>query len=226
MRTSNFGTDAASVASKRRPSAKGFSVIEILVVLVVIAILSAISIPYVYNYTKLYKSEDQAIKVMDLMRETAQLAMTRRRTFRFEIDLTDNAALVIDENGAAPDTLVKRIPLESVHEVRMDAAPSGVTQPNPPNYVTAAFANDALGHQRNGQTVINNRVWAARFRSDGTAVNAANLPMSVTLYSWPPAAPGSMTPRKLNEVRAITIFGGSGAVRYWKHSGTAFVPYQ
>ncbi|MGD9589757.1 MAG: prepilin-type N-terminal cleavage/methylation domain-containing protein [Pyrinomonadaceae bacterium] len=226
MRTSNFGTDAASIARTRRSAIAGFSVIEILVVLVVIAILSAISIPYVYNYTKLYKSEDQAIKVMDLMRETAQLALTRRRTMRFEIDLTDNAALVIDENGAAPDTLIKRIPLESVSEVRMDAVPSGVTRPTPPNYADAAYTTDTLGHQRAGQTVINNMVWAARFRSDGTAVNAANLPMSVTLYSWPPAQPGSMTPRKLGEVRAITLFGGTGAVRYWKHSGTAFVPYQ
>lgn len=226
MRTTNSGTEAVLIARTRWSRHFGFSVIEILIVLVVIALLSAISIPYVYNYTKLYKSEDQAIKVMDLMRETAQLALTRRRTMRFEIDLTDNAALIIDENGAAPDTLVKRIPLESVHEVRMDAAPSGVTSPNPPNYTAAGFAPDALGHQRGTQTVINNRVWAARFRSDGTAVNAANLPTSVTLYSWPPAAPGSMTPRKMAEVRAITLFGGSGAVRYWKHSGSEFVPYQ
>jgi len=27
------------------------------------------------------------------------------------------------------------------------------------------------------------------------------------------------------EVRAITIVGGSGAVRYWRYNGTQFVPF-
>lgn len=190
----------------------GFSVIELLVVLGVIALLSAISIPYVYNYTKLYKSEDQAIKVMDLMRETAQLALNRRRTVRFELDINNTArpvVRVIDENGAQPDILVKTIPLEPMNEIRMDA-PSGVTRPNPPDYPNVGFVAG---------------VWSARFRSDGSVVNAANNPVSATLYSWPPAS-GSMTPRNMNEVRAITLFGGSGAVRYWKYNGSTFSPYQ
>ena len=201
--------------------AGGYSVIELLVVLGIIGMLSAVSFAYLYNYTRMYKTEDQAIKVMDLMREAAQTALNRRRTVRFELDVSNVARPVvrlIDENGTNPDILMKTIPLEPLKEVRMDVAPSGVARPNPPNYADAGFVGN---------------VFSARFRSDGSVVNAADNPISATLYSWRPisetAQPFSMsnlTPKRIQETRAITVFGGSGAVRYWKHNGTTFVPYQ
>jgi len=70
---------------------RGASLVEIIIALVIIGILSAVSLPYIVNYKKYYKSEDQALKMMDLMREAQQLALAQRRTIRFEIDLTDNA---------------------------------------------------------------------------------------------------------------------------------------
>lgn len=213
-------------------AANGFSLIELIVVISVIVILTAISIPYIYNYKRLYKSEDQALKVMDMMREAGQLALNKRRIIRFELDLTDNAMLIIDENTpttTADDSLVRSIPLERPFEVRMDTRPSlvgVVNQPTPPNYNDATFAADTTGHKAGGSTVTNHSVWAARFRSDGSVVNSFGNPISTNLYLWPPRTPGNAAARDTLEVRAITMFGGSGAVRYWKYNGTAFVPYQ
>jgi prepilin-type N-terminal cleavage/methylation domain-containing protein len=204
----------------------GFSMTELLVVLGVIGVMSVISLPYIVNYKKAYKSADQAVKVIDLMRETGQLAVGRRRTIRFEIDYTDNAALIIDENGAAVDTLIKRIPLELTKDVRMDVVPSGITRPNPPNYTDITAAPDTRGHQAGGTSVAGNSVWAARFRSDGSVVNNADIPINANIYSWPPVSPGSSTPRSTAEVRVITLFGGSGAIRFWKHNGSTFVANQ
>lgn len=211
---------------ERERTHTGFSVVELLVVLGIIALLSAISLPYIVNYKKVYKSEDQALKVIDLMREANQLAITRRRTMRFEIDLTDNTVAIIDENGTGADTEVKEIPLELTRDVRIDSLPTGVTKPNPPNYTDITFTTDAIGHMEGATSVIGHQVWAARFRSDGSMVNAANTPISVNIYSWPPITPGSTSPRSKLEVRAITVFGGSGAIRYWKHNGINFVASQ
>jgi type II secretory pathway pseudopilin PulG len=213
-------------SSPFRNGERGASIVEVIIVLVVIAIMTAISFPYILNYKKLYKSEDQAIKVMDLMREAAQLAMTRRRSFRFEVDLTDNAVLIIDEDGANPDKLYRLIPMEPTGQVRMDVIPSGVTKPNPPNYNNAAFAADGVGHKRGANTVTGHTVWAVRFNSDGSATNQAGVPVSANLFIWPPVTAGSTTPRTKQEVRAITLFGASGAIRYWKHNGSTFVAYQ
>jgi prepilin-type N-terminal cleavage/methylation domain-containing protein len=200
----------------RRKRMRGFSVIEIIVVMVVLGILTAMSLPYLYQFQKLYKTEDQALKLMDLMRESGQLALTHRRAFRFEINLNDNTAKIIDERGAAPDVLLKSIPLEMEKEVRMEFTPTGIVIPNPPNYPAANF----------GST----RIWSMRFASNGSVVSATDIPISATLILWPPKKvpydAADLEPRTLKEVRAITIFGGSGAIRYWKHSGTAFTASQ
>lgn len=196
---------------------------ELLVVLAIIVVISAISVPYILNYRKLYRSEDQSIKIIDLLQETSQLALTRRRTMRLEIDLTDNAVLIIDEDGSNPDKLIKSIPLEKAADIRVDTIPSGVSKPNPPNYANATYSTDTIGHLVGATTVTNHNVWAARFARDGSVVNAANVPISVNIYVWPPLSPGSTTPRNAKEIRAITLFGGSGAIRYWKYDGTTFV---
>ena len=203
----------------------GASVVEIVVALVIIGILAAISLPYIANYKKYYKSEDQALKIIDIMREASQLALTQRRTIRFEIDLTDNAVLLIDQNGSAAGSLIKKVPLEATKDIRIDTIPTGVTKPNPPNYNDIAFATDTIGHLVGSTTVTGHNVWAARFQRDGSVVNttATPTPISVNIYIFPPVSAGSTTPRNKNEVRAITMFGGSGAIRYWKYVDTAFV---
>ncbi|CAN5380688.1 hypothetical protein BH10ACI2_BH10ACI2_05330 [soil metagenome] len=208
----------------KKEAMSGFSAVELIVVLAVIAILSAISLPYIFNYKKAYKSEDQAFKVIDLMREANQLALTKRRTIRFEIDATDNAVLLIDETGA--DFQIKKVPMELTKDVRMDIIPTGVSKPNPPNYTDITFATDGVGHLVGVTTVTGHSVWVARFKSDGSMVTNADVPINANIYVWPPISVGSTTPRSKMEVRALTIFGGSGAIRYWKHDGTNFVASQ
>ena len=212
---------------QKRPHS-GFSVVELLTVVAILLIVSAISIPYIFSYKQKYQSEDQTLKIIDIMQEAKQMALTRRRTFRFEIDLTDNNMLVIDENaaGAADDAVIKAIPLIAPEQVRVDTKPTVVAKPNPPTLNDAVFAVDSIGHLAGGMTVNGHNVWAARFRGDGSVVNAGNNPISANLYLWPPTSPGSPDARVLGEVRAITLFGGSGALRYWRYDGTKFVPHQ
>jgi type II secretory pathway pseudopilin PulG len=204
---------------------KGASIVEIVIALVIIAVLSAISLPYIVNYKKLYKSEDQALKMIDLMREAAQVAVTERRTIRFEIDLTDNAVLLIDQSASASGNLIKKIPLEETKEVRVDVIPDGITKPDT-NYNDITFAADTVGHLDGTTTVTGHNIWAARFKRDGSVVSVADTPISVNIYVWPPVEPGSTEARNDTEIRAITMFGGSGALRYWKYDSTEFVPHQ
>ena len=202
---------------------QGFSLIEILVVMAILVILTAMSLPYIVNYKKLYKSEDQSLKIMDLMREAGQLALTRRKTIRLEIDLTSNEILLIDE-GRSPDAELKSIPLEQARELRVDVIPAGVNKPVTAN-TDISFAADTIGHYRGAASVSGHNVWAARFKSDGTVVDASDVPINANIYVWPPVEYGSTTARNKTEIRAISLAGASGAVRYWRCTGTNFTPY-
>lgn len=204
------------------PAAKGFSLIELLIVVSILIIMTVISVPFIYNYRVVYKSEEQSLKIMDLAREASQLALNRRRTYRLEIDLDSNTVNIIDENGGDPDTLVKSIPMEAPGILKMDQGASGIAAPNPPNYPDTVFAVDTLGHQVGADTVIGHNVWMARFRSDGSVVNSGNTPISATLWVYPPVSASSNTTTDPKQVRAVTIFGGSGAVRFWRYNGTVF----
>lgn len=198
--------------------------VELLMVLLIIGVLAAVSVPYFFSYTKLYRSDDQALKVIDLMQEASQRALSRRHTVRFELDLTDNAVLIIDENLSGPDQLVKLVPLLPREAVRVDAAPPSVSAPNPPNYAAAVFASDSMGHERDGTSVSGHTVWAVRFRRDGSARSVADNPMNASLFIWAPKADDIETPNTAGEIRAITVFSGTGAVRFWKYDGTTFRP--
>lgn len=200
----------------------GYSAAELLIVVAIIGIMSAVALPYVFSYRSRYKSEEQSIKIMDLMREASQTALNQRRTIRFEIDNTDSSILIIDESTDPEDTLVKKIPIEPAGVLRMDVNPTGIIRPNPPNYNPASFAVDSVGHRAGSSPVIGHTVWAIRFRSDGSVVNVGNIPISATLFVFPPVGGMSEAAADNKQIRAITMYGGSGAIRYWKYDGTKF----
>lgn len=214
-------------SNHRFNDARGHSVIELLIVVSIIAILSAVTIFSLVGHKKAYKTDDQALQVLDFIREANSRALTYRETMRLEIDTTDNKIRIIDENlstTTTDDREYRSMPLELGTEVVVDRTPAGVTIPTPPGYTAAAYATDGIGHLEGTTTVTGHRVWSIRFRADGTVVNNANAITSATLFLYPPIAPATLgTPKSKPQVRAITIFGGSVGVRLWKHNGTTFV---
>lgn len=220
MWTRNSNTNGVGVSLGKREA--GYSLIELMVVLGIILIMSAISLPYILNYENQYKSEVQCLKIMDLMREASQRALNQRRSVRFEVDVTLNQVHIIDEVTAGDDVLLKSVPVESTSVLKMDLPPTPLNRAALPGYADAVFAIDAIGHLKNGEMITGSRVFAIVFRSDGAVVNAANIPISRTLFIYPPTSATSDTASDARQIRGITIYGGSGAVRYWKYNGTTF----
>jgi len=117
---------------------------------------------------------------------------------------------VITDVTAEPDVEVMREPL------LFSPAEIAMTQPT-------GFGAPAAPYNYSGTPWADN-IWTVFFHSDAkiTVVQASNTtPISGTLYFWVPA--GSDMPANNNEVRAVTFFGPTGEIRYWKYNGTRFI---
>jgi Tfp pilus assembly protein FimT len=207
--------------------ARGHSVIELLIVVSIIVILTAVTIFSLNGNKAAYKADDQALRILDFIREANSRALTYREVTRLEIDTTDNEIRIIDENlstTSTDDKEIRSMPLEKGVEVVIDKTPSGITVPNPPNYAAATYATDSIGHLEGSTMVTGHRVWSMRFKADGTVVNNSNAVTSATLFIYPPLSASTLdTARSTKLVRAITIFGGSVGVKLWKYNGSAWV---
>lgn len=214
---------------------QGFSLVELLVVIVLISIMTTFAIFGLAGHKTAYGAEDQALKIIDLIRDARQRAITQRQVMRFEIDFTDNVIRLIDEQktegagGIDPhtnDIMMRQDLLSSnVALVREpgpnDRPPDGITATVVPDPTVPAISTSVSNHPLSK----GHRVWAIRFKSNGTAVGEAENAglISGTLFLWPPQAGNRNSPQSLQLVHAVTLYGGTGIVRLWQYNGTAFV---
>ncbi len=198
----------------------GFSLLELLIVMVLLSILTTMSFIYLNTAKEIYNSDNQALSIIDILQEARQRSLTQRETLRVELDLTDNVIRLIDENKpnvAADDIQLKEVRLLPVKNVRIDQRPSQIDD-NPPEefpvpsaYFVQSIYPGSLAHD----------VCTIRFQSNGKVVDqgtnevgANALSTGLTIHIW--------SPKKTNEdesdiARAITIIGSTGAIRLWEH---------
>ena len=69
-----------------------------MVVMGIIVIMSTIVLFYTTAQKKLYKADEQALLLADMLQEARQRALTQRGTMRVEINLTNNTVKLYDEN--------------------------------------------------------------------------------------------------------------------------------
>ena len=198
---------------------KGFTLVEILVVLTLIIFVGATASFYLSNHKKLYKTDDQTLLIADILQEARQRSLTQRETMRVEIDLTDNEVRLIDENSvstADDDELLKTLAVNFPNEVRMDDRAGNISY-NPPEpmpipsavYIPSVYPTSST-HQ----------VCTLRFQSNGTVTNSGNnetgggaIVGGVTLHIWQPS---SENPDEFSIARALTVIGSTGSIRIWE----------
>lgn len=207
------------VSNKKDES--GFSMIEVVVVMAVILIMTGASLFYLNNQGRLFRADDQALQIVDVLQEARQRSLTQRETMRVEIDLTDKKARLIDENGvssATDDVVIKEVNLFPAVQVKLDARPTNITQ-NPPEPLATATADFRNGVHPGS---LSHNVCTYRFLSSGRVVNAgenatgSNAQLkSEVLFIW---SPGKTNPNEFEVARAITVVGSTGSIRLWEYS--------
>lgn len=202
-----------------KPESGGYSIIEMLIVLTVVTIVTGGAFFYLGSHQKLYKTDNQALQIADLLQEARQRSLTQRKTMRVEIDLTETVARLIDEreaDTADDDTILRELILHFPNEVRIDAPPTAITY-NPPEPLPVPNAKFKISSY---PLSVLNQVCTIRFQSNGSVVDAGTnttggnaAVTGVTLHLWTPTADGG---EDISVARALTIIGSTGSVRLWE----------
>jgi Tfp pilus assembly protein FimT len=198
-----------------RTAEAGFSLLELVIVFSILTILIAMSLFTLRPQNRnAYASEDAALKVISMLREANGRALAQRQFMRVEIDPANTTFItgstvptikIIDENllASGDDDDVRTEALPTLTGVTM-TAPTGTAAPPAPYNYTISNIKPSTG------------IWTIRFRSDGAAVDASNNPVSRTI-TFTPLKPGTTIPVATDTIRAVTVFGPSGQLKYWKN---------
>ncbi len=199
---------------------QGVSIVEILVVVVIIGIMSAFLVAS-FNSYKLYNADNQALKLIDLIREAQQRALSQHETMRVEINSTGRLARIINENtpGTAADDVVIGT-MSFSDNILIGVVPtnmtSGPTEASPVLPVAFTTSNHPLS--------LGSRAATLRFMSNGTVRNAGtdaigtnSVATGATVYVWSKRDNDtSANPTVANVLRAVTVIGSSGSPKLWK----------
>lgn len=209
-----------------RQTESGFSVVELLVVVALIAVMSTVVLFYATAHQKLYLPDEQALLITDILQEARQRSLTQRETLRVEVNSTNNTVSLYNENSpatASDDILLRKLNIANPANIKVGAPPSeiGYNPPEPLPVANPVFSTSVY------PTSISQNVCTLRFMANGTVTNAGTnaigggaVSTGLTLHIW---SPNRTTPTQSEIARSITVIGSTGTIRMWEfdHRSTA-----
>lgn len=223
--------------------AKGFSLIEILIVTVILVILSSATVFYLLPQRRQIKADDAARAVFNTMRQARILSITRRLYYSVVIN-TSEAEQTMTLNNS---TLSLKFPGNSVSLVSMgllssqtdeniqnviiypkDVVINPSTSPDYPIPATSAFPTLEAGFT---PAAFSSNLFVCYFDPGGRALDRAQEngnQIYRTFYFCPLAEKKGGTTNTLTTAtvqsltRAITLYGASGGVNFWRYEQSAW----
>ena len=205
------GNSKFEIRNSNCSSQSGFSLVELLMVVTIMAILTTISIFALRSSKRSYAPDDEANQIVSFFREAHQRALTQRQTQRVTIDKANLVVRLMDEGLLPGGDEVEIIRGKLNGTVNMTQPTIGgvlLTQPPAPyNYNVAVFDGSSTAQYR--------------FRADGSVTDSVGNSVSATFYFMPL----DMNDQSGTLVRAVTLFGPSASTRSWKYdpANTRFV---
>jgi Tfp pilus assembly protein FimT len=176
--------------------------VELLLVLALIATISVIAVSSLTSSKESYAPDEEAAQAVSFFREAYHRALSQRQTQRITIDRNQNLILLMDEGrlpGGDEVEVIRGVISNQVSIEQPTVQGAAIAPPKAPyNFQAAQF---------------NSGRWTARFRADGSVVDAAGNPLSATLFYVPNDIGRSGTAL----IRAVTIYGPTATVRMWKY---------
>lgn len=191
---------------KAKESQKGFSIPELLIVLILLSILAVLALPQIIASRRVFRFSGMQRQFVASLTDARQAAMTQRLpiTFRYN-DSTKKTTIYGGSFGAFGDKNNR------VSDMTGSGLGANEVRYGRPQGATAA----ALGDSSN-MTAVSGGVIDVTFQPDGSVVDAANTPKNTAFFFYHTKYP-------LDTGFAISILGAGGRVKIWRYNKSAKV---
>jgi Tfp pilus assembly protein FimT len=185
--------------SSRGLDARGFSLVDILMVVAIIGLLAAMAIPISNAMVVRARASSASLEVLTWLENARNRATAERRNFEVTFDADDNTVTI----QRVEFDMITRTPI--------------MTRELPDNAKFFKFAEMDDTDDRFGAASALDLDGPAphMFTSDGSFIDSNGDPSNATIFM---AREG-----QIDTARAITIFGASGLMRSWKSAGKMWV---
>ena len=218
-------------------STRGFSLVELLIVIAILGILAAISIPAMVSQRRLLRSTAVMREITVQLRYARQLAMSERQSITFQYDDSTKQVKIINHNNSqsltpscnlsrtailgaagypntACSTVVTTVPLTqgglSATEITY-----GIPAGSPPLPAGAPV----IPTTKLGDNIVMTPLTPAgaggklniTFQADGSVIDATGIPLDRAMFLFNNAA-------AQGTASAISVVGASGRVKVWRYT--------
>jgi prepilin-type N-terminal cleavage/methylation domain-containing protein len=180
---------------------KGFSLPELLVVLLVIAIILVLALPQIISSRRLFRFSGFQRQIATSLREARQEAISQRKPVTFRYDNNDKSLVTYGgEFGALGDPKNVFVPLSG----------SGVESGDVKYGRPTGVPTSALGDTTNLTNLSSNAI-EITFQPDGSVLDASSNPQNLAMYFY-------HDKYRLDTAFAVSVLGAGGRIKVWRYS--------
>lgn len=180
---------------------KGFSLPELLVVLLVAAIILVLALPQIISSRSLFRFSGFQRQVATLLREARQEAMSQRKPVTFRYDNGDKKVVTYGGDFGA---------LGDVKNVVVSLSGSGVEFADVKYGRPTGIPTSALSDTTNLTNLSSNAV-EITFQPDGSVIDPSNNPQNYALFFY-------HDKYRLDTAFAVSVLGAGGRIKVWRYS--------
>ena len=196
-------------------SMRGFSVIELMIVVTVATVLTALAVPQMISQRRLTRSTAVTREIMTQMRYARQLAMSQRRAYTFQFDDANKQISVIGPIPAGKAALLNGTgypnnpgsAVVTAVPLTQGGLPSGeISTGIPTGLAGSPTAVDSVS----GAALAGTKLYIT-FQPDGSVIDTNGNPVDTGLFIYNKLASQATA-------SAITVRGASGRVKIWRYT--------
>ncbi|HEY0459875.1 MAG TPA: GspH/FimT family pseudopilin [Pyrinomonadaceae bacterium] len=185
----------------KRGRQKGFSLPELVVVLLVGAIILVLALPQIISSRRLFRFSGLQRQVATSLREARQEAMSQRKPVTFRYDNSAKRLVIYGGDFGALGDAKNRV----VSMTGSGVEPDDVKYGRPTGVPTAALSDTT-----NLSNLSSNAV-EITFQPDGSVVDASNNPQNQALFFY-------HEKYRLDTSFAVSVLGAGGRIKVWRYS--------